>query len=374
MSLTLEVCEPRELLALVPYQLGFHPAESLVLVSLRPPRGRVGLVARAEIDDLAHPDHGSGIAESLVTHLRTDGAGEMVLVLYTDEQVPPEPSPDSVAWRAVRAVRRSAGRIGAASVWVVSPTGYRRLGCPDLGCCPVEGRPLEELEATQVGAHMVLSGASVRSSRAELADLPEVPEEARSRAGAAAVAWRRARSAEGLRGAAHLDWLERSLDAWRKAVDGSATAAELGQVGAALDDVLLRDAVLVSFVPAAGTLPEDLVGAVRATSPDASTGEAVGRAVASIVDPDSGVMPGEEAELAWSALEKVVAHHDPAAAPGRTLLALIAWWRGDAALANAHLERAQPDGGYRLARLLRRALDAGMPPGWASVPAWSTRC
>ena len=48
---TIRATEPRELLALIPFQLGFHPTESVVLVSLRPPRRRVGMMARADVVD-----------------------------------------------------------------------------------------------------------------------------------------------------------------------------------------------------------------------------------------------------------------------------------------------------------------------------------
>ena len=46
MSTTITTRDVRELLSLVPFQLGFRPAESVVLMSLRGSRGRAGLVAR----------------------------------------------------------------------------------------------------------------------------------------------------------------------------------------------------------------------------------------------------------------------------------------------------------------------------------------
>lgn len=383
MPITLEVHEPRELLALVPYQLGFQPRESLVLVSLRHPDGRVGLVARADLDDICASTGGEAVAARLVEHLRADGAAQVVLVVYTDDPLPGGASAGARARAAARTVRGVAGTLDVAGTWVVGSDGYCRLGCTDPGCCPEQGRPSVELESTQVGAHMVWSGASFRASRDALADLSTVPEADHLRAAAAAVAWTRARSADGANGVAHLDWLERSLAAWRKAVAGEATAAELGQVGAALDDVAVRDAVLVSLVPGSGRLPEQIVldvgsaaarsrngpvtGAGPDTGPGASTSAAVGRAVAAIIDPEVGVRPDDATEKARQALERVVGHHDTAGAPGRTLLALVAWWRGDGALAGAHLDRIAPGKVYRLASLVRTALDAGMPPGWAAA-------
>lgn len=368
MTITLEVCEPRELLALVPFQLGFHPRESLVLMSLRGPDGRVGLVARADLDDVCDPVTGPAVAARLVDHLRSDGAATVLAVVYTDAAHPGSSPDGSRPWVAAATAAGAAEPPGVASVWVVGQSGYRRLDCTDELCCPAEGRPLEDLESTQVGAHMVLAGATVRGSRDELADLPPASEDARRRARAAAVAWTRSRSADGLRGPAHVDWLERSLAAWRRAVAGSAGPAELGQVAAALDDVVLRDAVLVSLVPGSGALPERIVHEDRRGTPDTSTSDAVGRAVAALLDPDAGLRPDDTTERGREALERVVAHHDPGAAPGRTLLALVAWWRGDSALAGAHLDQVSGEQGYRLARLLRAALDAGMPPGWAAVP------
>lgn len=373
MTITLEVCEPRELLALVPFQLGFQPRESLVLVSLRGPDGRVGLVARADLDDVCDPVAGPAVAARLVDHLRSDGAATVLAVVYTDDALPAAVPDGSRPWVAAATVASAAEPPGVANVWVVGRAGYRRLDCDDGLCCPAQGRPLEDLESTQVGAHMVLAGATVRASRDQLADLAPVPEDDRRRARAAAVAWRRARSADGLRGPAHADWLERSLVAWHRAVEGSAAPAELGQVAAALDDVVLRDAVLVSLVPGSGRLPEKIVQEVGSPPQDTSTSDAVGRAVAALLDPAAGVRPDSETERGRSALERVVTHHDPRAAPGRTLLALVAWWHGDAALAAAHLDQVCGEQDYRLARLLRTALDAGMPPGWAAVPRLAGR-
>lgn len=381
MSFTLRVDEPRELLALVPFQLGFHPTESVVLISLRRPDGQVGLVARADLDDLADPDVGRAVAERLVEHLVSDGAASALVVVYTGRTVSREPDLACAVWQVCRTVQAAAGEVGVCGTWVVQPSGYHRLGCVDPGCCPPGGRPLDDLTGTQVGAHMVLAGASVSASRDVLALVQPASEEALRRSRAAGVAWTRSRAVDGLRGPAHVDWLERSLLLWRRAVDGRASAAELGQLGAALEDVVLRDAVLLSFLPGTDGLPEGLVrsvgtpggrsarGGPRSGPAPGTTDDAVGRAVAAIVDPGVGVRPGEDAERARRALEQVVAHRDVPSSPARTLLALVAWWGGDSALARAHLERGEVHSRYRLAQLLLRALEVGLPPGWAAVGA-----
>ncbi|HEY8717893.1 DUF4192 family protein, partial [Pengzhenrongella sp.] len=85
MDTTIRVREPRELLALLPYQLGFRPQESAVAVALRAPRGRVGLIARVDLPDLGDVLNGPQLARGLVSHLVSDGARRAVLVIYTAE-------------------------------------------------------------------------------------------------------------------------------------------------------------------------------------------------------------------------------------------------------------------------------------------------
>lgn len=142
MPTTIRSHDPRELLSLIPYQLGFRPHESAVLVSLRGERGRTGLVARVDLADLADPEHGPHVARSLVGHLVDDGAGRAVLVVYT--------AADARSGAGRRAAQQTldnlerAGEhfLGPWSCWVVSPTGYHGLDCEDTGCCPPGGRPL----------------------------------------------------------------------------------------------------------------------------------------------------------------------------------------------------------------------------------------
>ncbi|TKR22438.1 DUF4192 family protein [Cellulomonas hominis] len=86
-----------------------------------------------------------------------------------------------------------------------------------------------------------------------------------------------------------------------------------------------------------------------------------------LVDPLRGREPrADVADAGRAALEGVVAHgRRDRQAPALTLLALLAWWDGDAVRASVLVERAlDQDPGHRLAELLDRALGAGLPPGW----------
>src|SRR5690606_1028130 len=310
---------PRELLAYVPYRLGYRPRDSVVLVGLRPPRGRVGLVVRVDVADLADLEHGPQVARSVVGHLAADGAQRVVLVTYTDAPLrtgytdaPLRTGGDGVA-RARAAVEHCREavepHVGPVEAWVVSSTGWYALDCAEDDCCPPAGRPLRDLESSEVGAHMVLAGTALADSREDALRLPRAGAEARRRAARAArrAHERAARAAQA--GEDPVDDRVRALALWRAAValaagpggrgadegpadDGpgrpgraprAALAPEvpaapvLGRLAAALGSVPVRDAVLVSLVLGTGDLADRTV---RGADVDTGTG----RAIAAIVD------------------------------------------------------------------------------------------
>lgn len=411
------VAGPEDLLAYIPYRLGFEPAESVVAVSLTGPRQRVGLVARVDLDDLRlrQPDDlsgpdGAATARWLADHVVADGADRAVVVLYTatDPTVP-----SGAARRAVDLLRaRLERRLPGTEVWLVAPTGFRALDCTDPMCCPAEGRPLAALKGSRVAAHMVLEGRTVAGTREERYALRPAPEAARTQARRAAARWtdtyrqllnatrfpdgggpidrtvptgRTERSAGGALGRRAVEthvlhaeralgeWGAESLGLWRSAARRAADArsgqpltlspVDLGKIGAALADTFVRDAVLLSLAP--GTEETALRTARRQA--DDGTGTATGSVMAQIVDPEQGVPPDEDiTRPARQVLEAVVAHVPRnRRAPAYLLLALVAWWHGDGGLAAERVSDAlgvDPD--YRLALLLRGAIVGGVPPGW----------
>ncbi|WP_454043629.1 DUF4192 domain-containing protein [Cellulosimicrobium sp. Marseille-Q8652] len=374
MSTLIRARGPRELLAYVPYRLGYRPHESVVLVGLRGPRGRVGLVARVDIDDVADLEHGPQVARTVLAHLAADGASRAAVVVYTDAPLRADGPTAARERAAVEHCRETVeDTFGPTDVWVVTTTGWGCLDCDDPACCPPGGRPTSELESSEVGAHMVLSGAGVADSREDAFRIPPAAPDARRSAARASRRARAASTAPSTPGA--VAWRQDGLAAWRRAVALVAGAppgrsAELppalvGRVEAALDAVPVRDAVLLSFVPGVGDLPERTA---RGGDVDAGTGEAIAR----IVDPAVAIAPvPQETEPARAVLEAVVAHAARRrAAPALTLLALIAWWHGDGGRAAERVREAlAQDGSYRLALLLASALDAGVPPGWVRARA-----
>ncbi|MEU4362115.1 DUF4192 domain-containing protein [Promicromonospora sp. NPDC023987] len=420
------VAGPEDLLAYIPYRLGFEPAESVVAVSLTGPRQRVGLVARVDLDDLRlrQPDEpdgpdGAATARWLADHVVADGADRAVVVLYTATD---PTAPSGAARRAVDLLRaRLERRLPGTEAWVVTPTGFRALDCSDPMCCPAEGRPLAALQGTRVAAHMVLEGRTVAGTREERYALRAAPEAARTQARRAAARWtdtyrrllngtrfpggggpidgavpvdgatwvdsteRRSGPADGSSTARQHDlhdlrahralgeWGAESLGLWRSAARVAAgtrpgqplelSPVDLGKIGAALADTSVRDAVLLSLAP--GTEETALRTARRQVDGDTDT--ATGMVMARIVDPEQGMPPDEETTRAARDVLEAVVTHVPRnrRAPAYLLLALIAWWRGDGGLATERVSDALGvDPSYRLALLLRGAIVGGVPPGW----------
>jgi len=379
---TIRVSEPREMLAYLPHQLGFRPSHSAVAVSLRPPRGRIGLVARVDLPDLADVERGPQLARGLVSHLVADRASGAVLVLYTQED-PRDPGPTRTLARAAAEHFREAAHtlLGEVVVWVVAPDGYLALDCDDRECCPRGGRPLRDLDSTAVGAHMVLAGSSVADCREDLARIRPAPGNARRSVSRVAVRWRTRhdeaqRDGDDALGA----WRERSVTAWRSAVAvelarsggtrATATAplgpSALGRIEAGLDDRRVRDGILVTLVPGTRDLAE------RSVRDDATAASSeMADAVGAMIDPRCAVAPpAAETAAHVRVLEAVVAHgRRGAQPPALTLLALLAWWQGDGARARLLLERALvEDPEYTLAQLLDATLAAAVPPGWVGRP------
>lgn len=364
MDTTIRTSEPRELLALIPFQLGFEPTRSAVVISVRRARSRVGLVARVDLDDLVDPDRGPQVARALVGHLVHDGARSTVLVLYTEADLQADPGRGRVAQEHLAAAAEHF--LGLPDCWVVGPRGYYALDCTDPGCCPPGGRPLAELQATQIGAQMVLNGVQVVGSRDQLVRLDPASPEARRSSRRAAARWRgHLDRASG--GADQHRWRRESLALWRGELDRVRTGDQpdpnrIGRLQAGLGDVLVRDAVLLGFVPGTGRLADRVVAGYG--------GAEVSVALRAIIDPTVGTAPEPDrmAEVR-TLLHEVVAHTATRLqAPALTLLGVLAWWDGDGARAAVLVERARrAEPAYRLADLIDQTLVAGMPPGWLQV-------
>lgn len=352
----IRVSEARELLAFIPYQFGFVPQESLVAVSIRDPNDTLGLALRVDLSDLSDGERGADLTQWLREHMEADGARRVVLVVYTEAHADLG-NAVGVAGRALRTVLDVFPPDLPTEEWWVSPTGYGAVGCTDLSCCPEAGRPLSDLESTQVGAHMVVAGVCLVPDRESLEVRSRAVGPAR-RSALRAAADERARyhAAKRAGEAALTVWSGRAHEHWstlcRRAAEGrDLPAATVGRALVALEVPILRDEMLAAFGfgPAIGCPDIDVVTGAEAVFGPGS------------VPPDRSALGPIRAVL-----EAVVAHAPVRrGVPALASLACLAWWEGDATRAAVLVEQClRLDEKYSLAQLLADALHRGLPPAW----------
>lgn len=145
-----------DVLALVPYTLGFHPVDSLVLVTLdeqkRPFQARIDLP-----DDLEELPL---IAEHLVGAALRNGAERALVVVYSDDACLGE--------AAAEALAETLDRSGVATLLAIRADGQRwfPLGSDDPD---PEGRPYD-VRGHELSSRAVLDGRVTFRDRGELVD------------------------------------------------------------------------------------------------------------------------------------------------------------------------------------------------------------
>jgi Domain of unknown function (DUF4192) len=322
---------PADILAAVPYLLGFHPARSLVVIGAGGPRDRVKLGFRYDLPDPPATATAHEIARHAVTVLRKRRATTVVAVGYGEGRlVTPVMDVFTAAARP--------GGLAVRELLRVSGGRYWSYLCHEVNCCPADGVPFDS-SSHPVAAAMSVAGLGAYADRAALertiapltGERAGARDQATQRACAQAAAL--AEKAAGRGG----NPLRLVISEGRWAVRAAIVHYRAG--GAISDDDLLA-----WLVVSLAHLP------VRD-------------------DAWARMDPGHrDAHLRlWADLVRAAAD---AWVPGpAALLAFTAWQSGDGVLASIAIDRALAcDPGYSMALLLREILDAGVPPSAARLP------
>lgn len=358
---------PADVLAVLPYQLGYHPSDSLVLCALR--GGRLGMIERIDLPPAEHLEEACG---SMVAPMVREDPDGVLLVGYESQVGASQQFSD-----AVRDALQECG-IRVVDRMVVCDGLWSAPDCSS-GCCPTAAAPQPVPHDVPALADFVGLEVAPLRGRDDLGALVAAdPETADAVAGVLDVRSQErcagARTGERGSRAVAVERL-RHLSTWAVLVEAGPEARPVESLSAhdvaalvdSLLDVGLRDAVIAWLCP--GTLPlellpDDLADAVATVLPTPSWADRSGGDAAP-------VLAGRRllARLQWL----VRAVPDEHAAPALTVLANYAWWLGDGALTRVALERALAhDPGYRLARLLERMVDLGLRSSsepQAGVPA-----
>jgi hypothetical protein len=159
----LKIRRPDDLLAIIPYMIGFHPQEDIVTVFIE--SGRVKLTTRS---DIPPESGGDELADWIDALAKREGAEALALVAYSAAALP-----------AQRLLTRLMDRLGDHDLTDVLYVGHGRWWSLTCGeeCCPLAGTPYD-FTSHPISAAAVFAGLGVQASRRELEALVSGPAEA----------------------------------------------------------------------------------------------------------------------------------------------------------------------------------------------------
>ena len=376
MTTTIHLSGPADVLAVLPYQLGFHPRDALVAVSLH--GTRMGLVQRI---DLPPPEHVLDAVTAMIGPLRQDNPRAVLLIGFEEREGESRAMLDEMSRVC------SAHGVEVHDRMVVRGGRWYNLDCIQ-SCCPTEGRELPAPSEVPAVAEFVGRGICPLPDRSALADRVEISSPLVSRAvSTLADEWlelrREAtdvdeseigeRESELQETESEVHDAESELNAcraselavWSRVLcdedDAEPVQAlppqDLAMLAVSLTDVDLRDGLISWLCP--GTLPPELIDPMLFDQMSQALLEPVW------LDGDRGDVEQVMAlqRIEHRLCELCAALPDEWAVSTLTVLASFTWWRGDGALTRIALDRAlRVDPHYRLAQLLERMVDLAIRP------------
>jgi hypothetical protein len=324
------ISDPGEVAAALPFLLGFHPRESVVVIGLGGESGgRIGMTVRI---DIPPPQHAVPMAAAVARGIATDApAGVLVAVVSEDDDVADDDRGSDLPHRDMvhaLVVPLADEGIPVRDAFLVRRGRWWSYDCPHPCCDPDVGTPLPD-GVTPLQAASVATGQVVARSREELEARIASSAERGGAAMAAAVLQ------------VSTECSVRALEAGPEALVAESWAAVIDAVarhGAPAPVTRLADREVVRVCWGMG-------------DPDIRD-----RALQLAVSDDAAA-----AEALW--VECVRRVPAPLDAVPAALLAVHAWLRGDGAMANVAVDRALlSDPGYLFAHTLRDGLAACVRP------------
>jgi hypothetical protein len=333
---------PADVLAAVPYLLGFHPADSIVALGMR---GRhLTFHVRGDLPEVgASTPEIADYARYVVALFRRQSVTSVLLVGY---------GPADRATRLLLAARAEFAAAGITVTELLRATDGRYWSylCEALDCCPAEGTPYD-VAGSRIAAEATLAGCVALPDRATLVrrlDPPTGPDlatmvEATARAEVRLVGQLDVALAKTGKVAA-----EKALVAQGERAVARAVARY--EAGSRLTDDEVAE---LSLLLAATDVRDVAWRRLALGPPDQETGAPAAR-----TRPAPDLAPHLRL---WS---DVVSRACPdLVAPAASLLSYAAWRTGDGVMAAIALDRAlTADRAYPMAQLMAQVLHNGIPP------------
>ena len=307
---------PHDLMAAVPFLLGYQPLDSIVMITLKD--DAVGMAMRIDFPEDIDPDQ----IDSFISHLERENAQSVLLVAYVPDHIF-----DSTPLLAAITEALELRSISLRESIIIQAGRWRSSICSDLECCPPEGNPIPEFKESRIAAEQVAQGRplpfeGITSLIASIAG-QETP-------------------------ISILNELERLAP-----IDYALDAQPLQQEG-----VLALNSFLNKF-------PEKLDFSEKVESDSYEIALVLMRLKdLQVRDYALGIVNSENIDRYWSAWRWLLTIAPKNfIAPVASIFAAISYERGDGVLAQRALDRAFADEKeYPLALLLRRVFTAGWPP------------
>ncbi|WP_028419078.1 MULTISPECIES: DUF4192 domain-containing protein [unclassified Streptomyces] len=342
---------PAELADALPYLMGFHPDDSVVMVALHGDRGRFG--GRLRLGIPRAPGEWGPVADQLAESLiagseRREGRPDAILIFLCQD--PPDGESGRVTMERLRPFAQSLRTAcGALDVPVlealcISDGRYWSYCCPDVRCCPPEGKPLAMPGTTVMAAAAAYAGIQVRGTLRDM--------EARL------TPWQTPDTA-----AAQLRALDRAAPSLVARILNERAKARVAEETLTLARTLMGR--LGGMRPAPETVRD--VGDDRAIGDEEAAAVILGLQDRETRDKAAAWMEGPDGHHAlrlWRALARrcVGPYGEHAAAP-LTLAGWVSWSTGDEPGARVALTMAlRADPHYTFAQLLHRACNEGLDP------------
>jgi len=318
----IQIDGPANLLATVPYLLGFNPEKSLVIVAVKGQHDQVVVSMTLDLPDKIE-DLDANFMNNLKETLKRSGADGLVAIFYV------EINPHGLQKISELLMQEISSEFHVRDILWVCDYKWASYLCGDESCCPQDGRRLEIDKPSIAQTELVLAGRSVAEKRSDLTNFLEITTVNQELIPLLSQFARQKAKAE----------LSKTLEKWEstqfKFLTSKKAIQDLDLKLSArllfgLTDIPIRDALLAHHI--------DL----------AQINE----------DPNQYLF-----QLAqnWAKVAKVA----PATfrAPICTCIAVFMWQAGEGILARSALEFAlAQDPQFHLAKLINNALDSGMPP------------
>lgn len=302
-----------DLVTAVPFLIGFHPTNSIVLVSVKD--DSIGLAMRFDLPAALDSD-----AVDLLAHhfIRDKSDAALILAYMPDEREDGDSLLISLGAGLIR------NGIDVQESLLIHQGRYRSIICRDTSCCPPAGKQLPHIEDSQMAVEHVIAGMPM-----PFANISELIDTLAADESSFDLGWS---------DQVNLYFIDEDAE----------TIAELRRDGVETMDLLLDD-----YRMGYGSRNRILVARMIGRMSDVQ-----------VRDYALGVHSEENYDLffmMWRELLRLAPRGF--VAPVACIVAAMAYENGDGALAQKALDRAlDDDNQYPLAQLLRRVFSAGWPP------------